>query len=57
MRTLAGKDKFAAENAYLSGRDMKLDVFDLDDGRVQRNTVGIRQIQRRISQQQTQLIV
>jgi hypothetical protein len=51
MRTLAGKDKFAAENAYNAGRDMKCDVFDIEDGRVQRNVIGIRQIQRRIKAQ------
>lgn len=48
MRTLAGKDKFAAESGYGSGRDMKCDVFDIEDGRIQRNTIGIRQIQRRL---------
>jgi hypothetical protein len=51
MRTLAGKDKFAAESGYGSGRDMKLDVFDIEDGRVQRNTIGIRQIVRRINEE------
>lgn len=51
MRTLAGKDKFAAESGYGSGRDMKCDVFDLEDGRIQRNTIGIRQIIRRINEE------
>ncbi len=50
MRTLAGKDKFASENAYNAGRDMKLDVFDIEDGRIQRNVIGIRQIMRRLAQ-------
>jgi hypothetical protein len=50
MRTLAGKDKFAAESGYGSGRDMKMDIFDIEDGRVQRNVIGIRQIQRRMKQ-------
>lgn len=48
MRTLAGRDKFAAESGYGSGRDMKCDVFDLEDGRIQRNVIGIRQIMRRL---------
>lgn len=54
MRTLAGKDKFAAESGYGSGRDMKCDVFDIEDGRVQRNTIGIRQIIRRLAAQSAQ---
>lgn len=52
LRTLAGKDKFAAENGYGSGRDMKCDVYDIEDGRVQRNVVGIRQIVRRLKAQE-----
>lgn len=54
MRTLAGRDKFAAESAYGSGRDMKCDVFDIEDGRVQRNVIGIRQIMRRMQQRNTE---
>jgi hypothetical protein len=54
MRTLAGKDKFAAESGYGSGRDMKCDVFDIEDGRVQRNTIGIRQIVRRLKERNTE---
>lgn len=53
MRTLAGKDKFAAESGYGSGRDMKCDVYDIEDGRVQRNTIGIRSIQRKIKEKQS----
>lgn len=51
MRTLAGKDKFAAESGYRSGRDMKCDVYDRKDGRIQRNVIGIRQIQRMMDEQ------
>lgn len=49
MRTLAGKDKFAADNFYNSGRDMKCDVLHRTDGRIKRHTIGIRQIQRQIA--------
>lgn len=50
LRTLAGKDKFAAESGYRSGRDMKCDVLHRHDGRITRNIIGIRQIQRRIAE-------
>lgn len=50
FRTLAGKDKYAADNFYNAGRDMKCDVLHRIDGRVTRNIIGIRQIKRRIEQ-------
>lgn len=49
-RTLAGKDKFAAESGYRSGRDMKCDVFHLEQGRIQRNVIGIRQIMKQLKE-------
>jgi hypothetical protein len=49
LRTLAGKDKYAADNFYRSGRDAKCDVLHKTDGRIVRNTVGIRQIMRKLA--------
>lgn len=46
MRTLAARDKYAADAGYRAGRDMKCDVLHRLDGRVHRNTIGIRQIKR-----------
>lgn len=44
IRTLAAKDRYAAHNGYLSGRDLKLDLWHRDYGRVRRytHTVGLR---------------
>jgi hypothetical protein len=52
MRTLAAQDKYAADNFYNAGRDMKCDVLDLEDGRITRNTIGIRQIKRLLGKNQ-----
>jgi hypothetical protein len=39
LRTLAGKDAYAASHAYRSGRDMQCVVFDAFDGEVGRHRV------------------
>lgn len=46
FRTLAAKDKYAADNFYDAGRDMKCDVVHKVDGLIKRNIIGIRQIRR-----------
>ncbi len=46
FRTLAPKDKYAADAGYRAGRDMKIDVLHHKYGRIQRNTIGIDQILR-----------
>lgn len=46
MRTLAAKDKFAADHFYNSGRDMKCDIIHRVEGFKRRNIIGIEQIRR-----------
>lgn len=46
MRTLAAKDKYAADHFYNSGRDMKCDIIHRVDGFKRRNIIGIEQIRR-----------
>lgn len=46
LRTLAGKDAFAAGHGYRSGRDMQAVIFDEEDGEVGRHRVGIKALQR-----------
>jgi hypothetical protein len=46
LRTLAGTDAWHRGQGYRSGRDMKMDVFHREHGRITRNTVGIEQIRR-----------
>lgn len=45
LRTLAGKDAYAASHAYRSKRDMQSVVFDELDGEYQRNRADIRLLQ------------
>ena len=44
FRTLASRDAWHHESGYRSGQDMKLDVVHREYGRINRHTVGIRQI-------------
>jgi hypothetical protein len=44
LRTLAGKDAWAASNAYRSRRDMQSVVFDMEHGEFQRNREDIRRL-------------
>jgi hypothetical protein len=44
FRTLAPKDGWHASKGYRSGQDMKCDVIHRVHGRIQRNTVGVRQV-------------
>lgn len=45
FRTLAPKDAWAAAAGYRAGQDMKMDVIHCRHGRIQRNTVGISQLE------------
>lgn len=46
LRTLAGKDAYAASHAYRSARDMQLIVFDKEDGETARFRTGFKQLTR-----------
>lgn len=48
FRTLAPRDAWHAASGYRSGQDMKVDVLHKEDGRITRNTVGIRAIKRKL---------
>lgn len=41
MRTLAAQDAWHRGQGYRSGRDMKLDIFHRDHGRINRHIVGV----------------
>ena len=45
FRTLAPKDAWHSGQGYRSGQDMKMDLLHKEHGRIQRNTVGIAQVQ------------
>lgn len=44
LRTLASKDAWHAGMGYRSGRDMKMDVFHITRGHINRHIVGIEQL-------------
>ncbi len=44
FRTLAARDAWHHASGYRAGRDMKVDVFHRDYGRVDRHCVGVRQL-------------
>lgn len=44
FRTLAGRDAWAHNNGYRSGRDMRMDVIHREHGLVTRHMVGIEQL-------------
>ncbi len=46
VNTLAARDAYAAGAGYISGRDLKLDVWHRGDGMVNRHIIGIEQIRR-----------
>jgi hypothetical protein len=46
FRTLAPKDAWHAAQGYRSGRDMRMDVWHVEDGPINRHIVGIRQVRR-----------
>jgi hypothetical protein len=45
FRTLAPKDAWHAAAGYRSGRDLRLDIWHREHGKIQRHIVGIRQVQ------------
>lgn len=46
FRTLAPKDAWHAAQGYRSGRDLRLDIWHKEDGKIQRHIVGVRQVRR-----------
>lgn len=44
LRTLAGKDAYAAAHAYRSGRDMQVVVFDKEYGEIERHRADIKRL-------------
>jgi hypothetical protein len=47
LRTLAGKDAYAASHAYRSDRDMQVILFDKKNGETGRHRVGVKQLEKR----------
>lgn len=48
FRTLAPRDAWHSAAGYRAGQDLKLDVFHAEHGRINRHTVGIRQVWARL---------
>lgn len=46
LRTLAPSDAWHRGQGYRSGRDLRMDVFHREDGRVTRNIVGVQSVRR-----------
>lgn len=46
LRTLAGKDAYAASHVYRSERDMQAVVFDAEDGETERYRVGVKMLRK-----------
>ena len=44
FRTLAAPDSYAAEHGFNSGRDMKVDVWHREHGKISRNIIGVERL-------------